>query len=144
VREFSGGDETPRVSKWLEMIADPVRLGILRSLSSVGDATTADLTSSGQASNQTLRRHLEALVALGVIEEHPPRSNGETPGRPAARYSLPAAMRESVRSVFEPPEFASPRPATAMAQRAGGSSRRALASTRLIAAAGPMNGATAR
>ena len=25
----------------------------------------------GQASSQTLRRHLEALVALGVIQEHP-------------------------------------------------------------------------
>ena len=124
------------------MIADPVRLGILRSLSRVGEATTADLTNSGQASNQTLRRHLEALVALGVIEEHPPRSDGETPGRPAARYSLPAEMRESVRSVLEPGDFGPTRP-MGIAHNSRGSSPRVLASTNLIAAAGPMNGARA-
>jgi predicted ArsR family transcriptional regulator len=84
------------------VIADPVRLGILRSLTQVSDATTADLASMGQASSQTLRRHLEALVSLGVIEEHPPCSDGETPGRPAAHFSLPPEMRKSVRSVLEP------------------------------------------
>ena len=84
---------------WLEGVADPIRLGILRSLSAVPDATASDLAAWGQASSQTLRRHLDALVALGVIEEHPARSDGETPGRPAARFSLPRAVRESVRSV---------------------------------------------
>jgi predicted ArsR family transcriptional regulator len=123
------------------VIADPVRLGILRSLSQVGEATTADLASSGQASNQTLRRHLEALVALGVIEEHPPRSDGETPGRPAARYSLPAEMRESVCSVLQPLGFRASRPGP-LAQAS--SSPRALASTSLTAAVGPRNGARAR
>lgn len=83
------------------MIADPVRLGILRSLSQVKDATASDLADSGQASSQTLRRHLEALVSLGVIDEHPARSDGETPGRPAVRFSLPEEVRESVRSVFD-------------------------------------------
>jgi DNA-binding transcriptional ArsR family regulator len=136
VREFSQGAEVPRPTRWLEVIADPVRLGILRSLSHIDDATTADLADLGQASSQTLRRHLEALVSLGVIEEHPPRSDGETPGRPAARYSLPLAMRESVRSVLEPPPF--PAPPTQV-----GSSPRALAATKLAAVAGPMNGASA-
>jgi predicted ArsR family transcriptional regulator len=85
---------------WLEGVADPVRLGILRSLSEVPEATASDLASWGQASSQTLRRHLDALVALGVIDEHPAVSDGETPGRPAARFSLPREVRESVRSVF--------------------------------------------
>jgi predicted ArsR family transcriptional regulator len=84
----------------LEVIADPVRLGILRSLSQVKEATASDLANLGQASSQTLRRHLEALVSLGVIEEHPARRDGETPGRPAARFSLPPEVRASVRSVF--------------------------------------------
>jgi predicted ArsR family transcriptional regulator len=75
----------------------------LRSLSQVKEATASDLATWSQASCQTLRRHLEALVSLGVIREHPARSDGETPGRPAARFSLPGEVQESVRSVFEPP-----------------------------------------
>jgi len=85
---------------WLEVIADPVRLGILRSLSEIPEATTTELATRGTASNQTLRRHLEALVALGVIEEHPPRTDGERRGRPATRFSLTHEIRESVRSLF--------------------------------------------
>jgi predicted ArsR family transcriptional regulator len=85
---------------WLGVVADPVRLHILRSLSDVGDATVTELLALGQASGQTLRRHLEDLVAVGVIEERPGESDGETPGRPAARFSLRTELRESVRSVF--------------------------------------------
>jgi DNA-binding transcriptional ArsR family regulator len=91
----------PAVTRWLEVIADPVRLGILRSLGEVKEATISDLAAWGQASSQTLRRHLEALVSLGVIREHPARSDGETPGRPAARFSLANDVRESVQAVFE-------------------------------------------
>jgi predicted ArsR family transcriptional regulator len=89
----------PRNSSWLDGIADPVRMHILRSLSQVADATAAELAELGQASNQTLRRHLDALVALGVIDERAGESNGETPGRPAARFSLPPNVRASVRLV---------------------------------------------
>ena len=94
----------PRAARWLEVVADPTRLGILRSLSQVDEATTSDLATQGQASSQTLRRHLDALVCLGVIEEHAAKSDGETPGRPATRYSLPPDIRESVRAILEPPE----------------------------------------
>jgi DNA-binding transcriptional ArsR family regulator len=141
VREFAERAEAPRPTRWLEVIADPVRLGILRSLSQVDEATTADLAEMGQASSQTLRRHLEALVSLGVIDEHPPRSDGETPGRPAARYSLPKLMRESVRSVLEPPS--SPPPSGSPSVTQVDASPRALASTNFAAATGPMNGASA-
>jgi predicted ArsR family transcriptional regulator len=92
----------PRAVRWLEVVADPIRLGILRSLSHVEEATASDLAAEGQASSQTLRRHLEALVSLGVIEEHPAKSDGQTPGRPAARYSLPSEVRSSVQSILEP------------------------------------------
>ena len=94
----------PRAARWLEVVADPIRLGILRSLSHVDEATTSDLAAQGQASSQTLRRHLDALVCLGVIEEHAAKSDGETPGRPATRYSLPQEVRESVRSILLPLE----------------------------------------
>ncbi len=83
------------------MVADPVRLHILRSLSNVSDATVTELIALGPASGQTVRRHLEDLVAVGVIQERPGESDGETPGRPPSRFSLPADLRESVRSVLD-------------------------------------------
>jgi len=85
---------------WLDVVADPVRLHILRSLSDVSEATVTELIARGSASGQTLRRHLDNLVAVGVIQERPGKSDGETPGRPASRFSLRADVRESVRSVF--------------------------------------------
>lgn len=101
-----------REFRWLSAIADPIRLHILRALTAVEEATAADLANGGNTSSQTLRRHLEALTAIGLIHEHPGESDGETPGRPAARFSLHPEIRESVRSVFEtsvsPPP--SPRP----------------------------------
>lgn len=140
--EASAAGEAAIATRWLEVVADPVRLGILRTLSQVGEATPSDLATRAQASSRTLRRHLEALVSLGVIEEHPARSDGETPGRPAARFSLPAEIGRSVRSFFAPPGRGSglgpgtrrqPEPAPAAA----------LASTSSTAAATPRNGARA-
>jgi len=84
-------------SHWLEVIADPVRLQILRQLSRVEDATTSELASESPASYQTLRRHLEALEASGVIRVRAGVSGGGS-GRPAARFSLAPRLRESVRS----------------------------------------------
>lgn len=136
VREPLEAAAATGATRWLEVVADPIRLGILRSLSEVTEATTADLASWGQASSQTLRRHLEALVSVGVIREHPAESDGETPGRPAARFSLSLDVRESVQSVFEAPAYES-------ASRVR-SPAATFASTSSIAAAGPMNGARAR
>jgi predicted ArsR family transcriptional regulator len=91
----------PRVrrrSHWLDVVADPVRLQILRALSEVTDATASELAAHSPASYQTLRRHLEALETSGVIRARPGVSDGETSGRPAARFSLSPDVRESVRS----------------------------------------------
>jgi predicted ArsR family transcriptional regulator len=90
---------TRQRSHWLDGIADPVRLQILRSLSQVVDATASELAAQSQASYQTLRRHLEALEALGVIEARPGKSDGETSGRPAARFTLAPDVRESICAV---------------------------------------------
>lgn len=87
-----------RRSHWLDVVADPVRLQILRALSQVADATASELAAQSPASYQTLRRHLEALEASGVIQAHAGISDGETSGRPAARFSLSPGVRESVRS----------------------------------------------
>lgn len=85
---------------WLDVVADPVRLQIIRALSQVVDSTASELAARSQASHQTLRRHLEALQAFGVIEARPGKSDGETSGRPATRFSLTPDIRESVSSVF--------------------------------------------
>lgn len=87
-------------SHWLEVIADPVRLQILRKLSRVEDATTSELASDSPASYQTLRRHLEALGASGVIRARAGVSEGGS-GRPAARFSLDPRLRESVRLAID-------------------------------------------
>jgi predicted ArsR family transcriptional regulator len=91
---------TQQQPHWLDVVADPVRLQILRSLSRVGEATASELAARGQASQQTLRRHLEALEAFGVIEARPGESDGETSGRPATRFRLSPEVRESVRAAF--------------------------------------------
>lgn len=90
-----------RVHNWLDAIADPTRLHILRSLVHLPDATIADLLVDW-ASAQTLRRHLDALVSTGVIKEKPGESDGETPGRPAARFSLVPEIRDDLSPVLLP------------------------------------------
>ncbi|MGH2974945.1 MAG: ArsR/SmtB family transcription factor [Solirubrobacterales bacterium] len=88
-------------SHWLDVVADPVRLQILRALSQVSDASASELADRGPASYQTLRRHLEALETFSVIESEPGVSDGETSGRPAVRFRLAPAVRESISSVFD-------------------------------------------
>lgn len=95
----AGPAKTRGRSHWLEVVADPVRLQILRKLSRVEEATAAELASDGPASYQTLRRHLGALEASGVIRARAGVSEGGS-GRPAARFSLDPRLRESVRSAI--------------------------------------------
>lgn len=143
MREPSKASAFAGAARWLEVVADPIRLNILRALSQVAEATASDLATWSQASSQTLRRHLEALVSLGVIREHAARSDGETPGRPAARFSLSSEVSESVRSVFDTQEGETEKPGNAVQAVAAPPSLATLASTNSIAAVGPTNGARA-
>jgi DNA-binding transcriptional ArsR family regulator len=80
-------------SKWLDAISDPVRVRILCALGESIEATAAELRAHSHASDPTLRRHLNALIVLGVVREQPGESDGITPGRPPTRFSLePAAL----------------------------------------------------
>jgi DNA-binding transcriptional ArsR family regulator len=88
-------------ANWLEVVAEPVRLQILRSLCELADASASELAERSPASYQTLRRHLEALEAAGVIRARRGISDATSGGRPAMRFSLNPAVRESVRSVLE-------------------------------------------
>lgn len=97
------GDRSDSVvhSSWLDVLTDPVRLGILRTLCQQGVTRTADLMSSTHASERTLRRHLDALVAVGVVQEIRGESDGETPGRPASRFALETRTQESAAALFK-------------------------------------------
>ncbi|MGN6275202.1 MAG: helix-turn-helix domain-containing protein [Solirubrobacterales bacterium] len=86
----------------LAVIADPVRLALVRGLAEGREATAAELSGRCQASGQTIRRHLEALVSSGVVVETAGVSDSATPGRPAARFSLHPEARESLVSLFGP------------------------------------------
>jgi len=83
-------------SDGLALVADPVRLNTLRLLADSIEATTRDLARVGFASEATLRRHLKALVSLGLVNERRGESDGLTCGRPAARFSLEPGVRESL------------------------------------------------
>jgi len=80
----------------LNGIADPVRFGLVRRLAEGGEATAAELSGRCQASGPTVRRHLEALVSSGIVLETAGASDGATPGRPAARFSLHPEAQESL------------------------------------------------
>ena len=100
MREAQGKPRGRGPADGLGAVADPIRVHILRSLSQVGMATASDLAATAAASHQTLRRHLEAMVTTGVLDEHPGQSDGETPGRPASRFSLSPENRDSIRQLF--------------------------------------------
>ena len=86
---------------WLAVLSDPVRLSLLRCLGEMETATAAQLAPRAHASERTLRRHLDTLIALGLAREHRGESDGQTQGRPAASYSLPAVARGQVTALFD-------------------------------------------
>jgi predicted ArsR family transcriptional regulator len=87
---------------WLEGIADPVKLGVVRTLARTRPATVSQIAKRCQASVPTVRRHLSALVAMGIVVEEGGESNGSTIGRPAFRYTLPSSVLSSVRQFLAP------------------------------------------
>jgi predicted ArsR family transcriptional regulator len=75
---------------WLEAVADPVRLGIVRHLALQGPATLNELGAAVGAVPETVRRHIAHLSHEGVVEALERQADGETRGRPAVRYRLTA------------------------------------------------------
>lgn len=86
---------------WMAVLSDPIRLNLLLSLCEVEAASAGELAPRAHTGERTARRHLEALVRLGLAEELEGQSDGETPGRPAASYALPATVRQRALSLFE-------------------------------------------
>lgn len=69
-------------------VVDPVRLGIIVSLGEEDQLTASILARRLGVGHQTLRRHLDALVELGIVRKQSGQTDGFTPGRPPARFNL--------------------------------------------------------
>src|SRR3954465_7008701 len=70
----------------LDAVADPVRLRIVRHLAGHGSATLGELTEAAGVHLNTIRAHVAALEAAGVLESEQQAASG--PGRPASEYRL--------------------------------------------------------
>lgn len=103
------GSAVAALTDLLAGIADPIRLGLVRCLAERREATAAELSGRCKASGPTVRRHLEALVSSGIVAEAVGVSDGATPGRPAARFSLRPEAREGLARLLGFGEAASPR-----------------------------------
>lgn len=87
-------------STWLGLLTDPVRLNVVGALLETPEASAAELLDRSQTSSPTLRRRLEAMKTLGLVEELAGESDGRSPGRPASRFRLSPQARERAEAVF--------------------------------------------
>jgi DNA-binding transcriptional ArsR family regulator len=68
-------------------VANPIRLRIVRHLSDRESSSLDELAEAVSAQRNTVRAHLRALMAAGVVARTPGESDGRL-GRPPARYRL--------------------------------------------------------
>lgn len=73
-----------------DVVANPVRLAIIRALRDHGELTLDELADAADVHRNTIRAHCGALDAAGTIDRAPP-APGPKPGRPMVRYRLAAA-----------------------------------------------------
>jgi DNA-binding transcriptional ArsR family regulator len=94
---------------WLDAVANPIRLQIVRQLSESQPASLDELAGVVSAQRGTLRAHLQALVEAGVVARLPGEPDGRR-GRPPMLYGLErrelprgaGATRGAARSVRSP------------------------------------------
>ncbi|MDX6635468.1 MAG: Helix-turn-helix domain [Solirubrobacterales bacterium] len=87
-------------STWLEVLTDPVRLDVLFALSETGAGSAGEVARRCHATERTVKRHLDALVALGLAHESREGSGSERLGRPPTRFILDGMVRERARAMF--------------------------------------------
>jgi predicted ArsR family transcriptional regulator len=74
-----------------ELVADPVRLAIMRELSGTASVPLADIAEHAGLHANTVRTHMGELEASGAVVRERAASDG--PGRPQVRYRLRAGWR---------------------------------------------------
>lgn len=85
---------------WLPVLTDPVRLTLLRLLHQYEITSVRELAEMAHTSNRTLRRHLEALIALGFVREVEADWESISAGRPASRFLLSPRVRRGLDDLF--------------------------------------------
>jgi DNA-binding transcriptional ArsR family regulator len=85
---------------WISVLTDPVRLAVLRAMCELHTVTIGELRRHCHSSDPTVRRHLEALEALGLVHEQPGKRDGLTPGRPASRFTLAGETANRLTALF--------------------------------------------
>jgi len=86
---------------WAAVLTDPIRLSVLRALCELRPATIDELRRRCHNSDTTIRRHLKALEAVGLVHEQPGEQDGATLGRPARRYTVDTDAAGRMDSLFE-------------------------------------------
>jgi DNA-binding transcriptional ArsR family regulator len=85
---------------WAAILTDPARLSLLHGLCQLESATIAELRRFCHTSDPTVRRHLEALEALGLVREEPAERDGVTAGRPPKRYVIASDAVDRLWALF--------------------------------------------
>jgi predicted ArsR family transcriptional regulator len=93
--------ENPLHTSWAAILTDPVRLSVLCGLCDLETATIADLREVCHTSDPTVRRHLEALEALGLVREEPAERDGISPGRPAKTFTIDPGAAVRLCTLFD-------------------------------------------
>jgi predicted ArsR family transcriptional regulator len=70
----------------LDLIAEPVRLGVVRHLAAHGNASLSELAAAAGVHVNTARPHVQALEDAGLLRSETRPATG--PGRPAVAYTL--------------------------------------------------------
>jgi predicted ArsR family transcriptional regulator len=86
---------------WAAVLTDPIRLSVLRALCELRPATALDLCRRCHSSDPTVRRHLTALEAIGLVRGQPGERDGLTAGRPAKRYTIDSDAAGRLEALFE-------------------------------------------
>jgi predicted ArsR family transcriptional regulator len=84
----------------MAVFADPIRLTILQLLHRRDTASVRELAAAAHSSDRTLRRHLDALIAMGIAHEVEGERESIRPGRPPNVFLLDPAVREDLGALF--------------------------------------------
>lgn len=86
---------------WLDVISYPVRLEVISTLVALVEASASEIIDRSHASDPTVRRHLDALIDLGVVGERQSRGDGITPGRPPTLFLLLPNVRDEAAALLD-------------------------------------------
>lgn len=85
----------------MAILSDPARLSLLSGLCQLETATIAELRKVCHTSDPTVRRHIQALQALGLVREEPAVRDRIISGRPPKRFMIATDAAERLCALFQ-------------------------------------------